>query len=53
MDDYLSDDEDGGALQNPQTPAPNWSLGRTLERPLSDSGGEAEETAPAAPVCAV
>ena len=53
MNDYLSDDEEGRALRNPQTPAPDWSRGGTFEHPLSESDGEAEESAPAAPTCAV
>ena len=53
MVDYLSDDEGGGTLLAPQTPAPDWSIGGTFDHPPSDSGGEAEEAAPASPACAV
>ena len=53
MDDYLSDDEEGDVLRNPQTPAPDWSRGGEFEHPLSESGGEVEEAAPASPACAV
>ena len=53
MVDYLSDDEGGGTLLAPQTPAPDWSIGGTFDHPPSDSGGEAEEAAPASPACSV
>ena len=53
MGDYLSDDEKGGMLRNPHTPAPEWSRGRTFDRPLSESAGEVAGAAPAAPACAV
>ena len=53
MGDYISDDEDGAMLQNPQAPAPDWSRGRTLDHPLSESDGEVEEASPASPACAV
>ena len=53
IDDYLSDDEEGDMLRNPQTPAPDWSRGGKFEHPLSESDGEVEEAAPAAPACAV
>ena len=53
IDDYLSDDEEGGVLRNPQTPAPDWGRGGEFEHPLSESGGGVEEAAPASPACAV
>ena len=51
--DYLCDDEEGGMIRNPKTPVPDWGRGRTFAHPLSESGGEVEEAAPAAPACAV
>ena len=53
IDDYLSDDEEGGVLRNPQTPAPDWGRGGTFDHPLSESDGAVEEAAPAAPAGAV